>query len=85
MSLPNKLAMLQDFLEHAGYSGWYATKTNKLGRADSDAKYILFNFKDGTKAEIIIPEAWFHDPERYKVIEELITLSIDDYSVPVSL
>lgn len=85
MTLPNKLAMLQDLVEQAGYSGWYATKTNNLAATYSDAKYILFNFKDGAKAEIIIPDAWFHDPQRYKVIEELISFTIEDYSVPVSL
>jgi hypothetical protein len=84
MTLRNKLALLQDLLENAGYSGWYATKTNNSGHPDSDAKYILFNFKDAAKAEIIVPDAWFLDPDRYNVIQELISLSIEDYSVPAS-
>jgi hypothetical protein len=78
MTALNKRKALYEILVECGYSDWIVVEPGKLNPESIETKCVLFNYKQGRKAEAEIPHEWFEDPRRYHTIGELITLAIDN-------
>ena len=84
MSLSNQRNMLQDLLQEYGYSDWHAMEPGKLNPVSQHLKCMFVNFKERRKAQVGIPKEWFHHPDGYNLIGAVISVAIDNCSVPAS-
>jgi hypothetical protein len=82
MNLPNQRNMLQDILQEYGYCDWYAMEPGKLNPVSQHMKCMFVNFKERRKAQVGIPKEWFHHPDGYNLIGAVISVAIDNCSVP---
>ena len=82
MNYPNKREIIQEILEENGSLDWYVAQPDKQNPASANANFILLNFVEKKRAELIIPNDWFQDPCRYGGISELIWLAVQN-STPV--
>jgi hypothetical protein len=57
----NKRALIQQILTERGYTDWCVVELRKIDSGNSAVECILFNFREGRKAELVIPHHWFQD------------------------
>jgi hypothetical protein len=72
----NKRALIQQILTERGYTDWCVVELRKIDSGNSAVECILFNFREGRKAELVIPHHWFQDA--CPLIGESIVLAIQD-------